>query len=201
MPLYASTAYVYVSVNFLLLSLTRDHYSLFQIFGVQSYGIVVMRRSFFTAIVGTSGQPSAECQSGLHGAQVSCCLAKMAILNPGFFRHTRTGLRHLVVSSIGRIIRISDRSSSGYDSGGRSEGVSYSTIRDEFRKYLGQVVPNTRIFGLHSLKSAAVPNPGCRLLNTYMLDRPAGRNNPASKNRYIEYSVNDLLQVIKSLGL
>ena len=100
----------------------------------------------------------------------------MAILNTGSFRDTRTGLRHLVVSSIGRIIRNSDRSTSGYDGGRRSEGVSYSTIRDEFRKYLGQVEPNTKIFGLHSLKSAAVSNPGCPLLNSDMLDRPAGWN-------------------------
>ena len=106
----------------------------------------------------------------------------MVILNLGFFRHTRTGLRHLVVSLIGRIIRICDRSSSGYDIGRRSEGVSYSTIRDEFRKYLGQVEPNTKIFGPHSLKSAAVSNPGCRLLYSDMLDRRAGLNNPASKN-------------------
>ena len=106
----------------------------------------------------------------------------MGILNLEVSRHTSTGLRHLVVSSIGRIIRICDRSSSGYDSGRRSEGISYSTIRDEFRKYLGQVEPNTKFFGLHSLKSAAVSNPGCRLLYSDMLDRPAGWNNPASKN-------------------
>ena len=56
-------------------------------------------------------------------------------------------------------------------------------------------------WGLHSIKSGAASNPGCRLLNSDILDRHAGWNNPASKNRYIENTVNDLLQVTKSLGL
>ena len=56
------------------------------------------------------------------------------------------------------------------------KGVSYSTIKDEFRFSVSLT----------------------RFLNSDILNRHAGWNNPASKNRYIEYKVNDLLQ---SLGL
>ena len=41
--LYAFTAYVHACL--ILLSLTRDHHSFFQIFSIQSYGIAVMHAS------------------------------------------------------------------------------------------------------------------------------------------------------------
>ena len=81
------------------------------------------------------------------------------------------------------------------------KGVSYSTIKDQFRKYLNPFVGNVKEFSLHSLKSGAASNQGCRTLDDKLLDRHAGWRNPASKNRYIKYSTNDLLQVSVSLGL
>ena len=80
------------------------------------------------------------------------------------------------------------------------KSVSYSTIRDEFKKFLGQFVSNVDDFGLHSIKSGAASNPGCRLLNDN-IDRYAGWRHPASKNRYVQYTTNDLLKVTQSLGI
>ena len=80
------------------------------------------------------------------------------------------------------------------------KSVSYSTIRDEFKKFLGQFVSNVDDFGLHSIKSGAASNPGCRLLNDN-IDRHAGWRHPASKNRYVQYTTNDLLKVTQSLGI
>lgn len=71
--------------------------------------------------------------------------------------------------------------------------VSYSKIKDDFKKYLRQFVSNTDNFGLHSIKSGAAFNPGCRLLISDILDIHAGWKNLASMNRYIKYTVDDLL--------
>ena len=51
------------------------------------------------------------------------------------------------------------------------KSVSYSTIRAEFKKFLGQFVSSVDDFGLHSIKSGAALNPGCRLLNDNIIDR------------------------------
>ena len=80
------------------------------------------------------------------------------------------------------------------------KGVSYSTIKIQFRKQLTPFVGNVNEFDLHSIKSGAASNQNCRTLDD-ILDRHAGWRNSASKNRYIKYSTNDLTQVSVSLGL
>ena len=49
------------------------------------------------------------------------------------------------------------------------KSVSYSTIRDEFKKFLGQFVSNVDDFGLHSIKSGAASNPAAGYLTTISL--------------------------------
>ena len=68
------------------------------------------------------------------------------------------------------------------------KGVSYSTIRDDFKKFLKPFVSDVRAFGLHSIKSGAASNPDCRSLNDRLLDRHARWKSSASKHRYIKYS-------------
>ena len=80
-------------------------------------------------------------------------------------------------------------------------GVSYSTIKDEFKKFLGDFVDNIDKFDLHSLKSGAASNPGCRSLSGDLIDKHAGWRSSSSKNRYIKYNKNDLLIITESLGL
>ena len=79
--------------------------------------------------------------------------------------------------------------------------VSYFTIHDEFKTFLGQFVSSVDDFGLRSIKSGAASNPDCRLLNHNIIDRHAGWRHSASKNRYVQYTKNDLLEVTQSLGI
>ena len=81
------------------------------------------------------------------------------------------------------------------------KSVSYSTIRDEFKKFVGQFVSNDDDFGLHSIKSGAAPSPGCRLFNDNIIDRHAGWRHPACKNGFVQYTTNDLLKVTQSHGI
>ena len=47
--------------------------------------------------------------------------------------------------------------------------MSYSTIRDEFKRFLGQFVSNVDHFGLHSIKSGAASNPAAGYITTISL--------------------------------
>ena len=67
-----------------------------------------------------------------------------------------------------------------------SKGVSYSTIRDEFRKFLKPFVLDVEAYGLHSIKSGATSNLRCRSVVDGLLERHAGWKISASKYRYIK---------------
>ena len=82
-----------------------------------------------------------------------------------------------------------------------SIGVSYSTVRAEFKKFLSPLVENTDAFGLHSIKSGAASNAGCRSISAELLDKHAGWKCVSSKFRYIKHSAKDMLEVTKALGL
>ena len=43
-----------------------------------------------------------------------------------------------------------------------SKGVSYTTLREEFRKYVKPFVDDIASYGTHSIKSGAASNPACR---------------------------------------
>lgn len=82
-----------------------------------------------------------------------------------------------------------------------TKGVSYTTIRGEFRKFLAPFVNNVNQFGTHSIKSGAASNSGCRNIDGDILDKHAGWRCAASKKRYIKYTEEQLLSVSKSLGI
>ena len=48
-----------------------------------------------------------------------------------------------------------------------SKGVSYSTLRDEFRKFLKPFASDVKAYGLHSIKSGAASNPGCSKVGNF----------------------------------
>jgi len=79
--------------------------------------------------------------------------------------------------------------------------VSYSTIRDEFRKLLSHFVDDVSMYGTHSIKSGAASNQEIRSISAGLLDRHAGWRCPSSKFRYIDFSDDQLLSVSQSLGL
>jgi len=76
-----------------------------------------------------------------------------------------------------------------------SKGVSYTTLREEFRKYVKPFVDDIAKYGTHSIKSGAASNPACRNLSPDLLDMDAGWRCASSKNRYIKRTVNDRLKV------
>ena len=59
-----------------------------------------------------------------------------------------------------------------------SLGISYSTIRDEFKKYISPFVNDPGDYCLHSLKSGGVFNDGYKPSDPELKDRHAGWKNP-----------------------
>ena len=80
-------------------------------------------------------------------------------------------------------------------------GISYTTIRDEFRKYLSPFVENVDDYCLHSLKSGGASNDGYKVIDLEVKDRHAGWKNPCSKRRYIERSQAEMRSVTRSIGI
>ena len=82
-----------------------------------------------------------------------------------------------------------------------SKGISYTTLREEFRKYVTPFVDDIARYGTHSIKSGAASNPACRSVSADLLDMHAGWKCANSKNRYIKHTVNDRLKVARSIAL
>ena len=82
-----------------------------------------------------------------------------------------------------------------------SKGISYTTLREEFRKYVTPFVDDIARYGTHSIKSGAASNPSCRNVSADLLDMHAGWKCANSKNRYIKHTVNDRLKVARSIAL
>ena len=81
------------------------------------------------------------------------------------------------------------------------KGVSYSTLRDEFKKYVKPFVDDIARYSTHSIKSGAASNPACRSVPADLLDMHAGWKCATSKNRYIKHTVSDRLKVAQSIAL
>ena len=64
-----------------------------------------------------------------------------------------------------------------------SKGVSISTLREEFKKYIQPFVDDVSKYGRHSMRSGAASNPACRRIPGDLLDMHAGWRCPSSKNR------------------
>ena len=82
-----------------------------------------------------------------------------------------------------------------------SKSVSYTTLREEFRKHVKPFVDDIARYGTHSIKSGAASNPACRNISADLLDMHAGWRCANSKNRYIKHTVSDRLKVARSIAL
>ena len=51
-----------------------------------------------------------------------------------------------------------------------TKGVSYTTLREEFKKYVRPLVDDIASYGTHSIKSGAAWNPACRSVSVDLLD-------------------------------
>ena len=80
--------------------------------------------------------------------------------------------------------------------------VSYSTLRDEFKKFVKPFVCDIALYGTHSIKSGAASNPACRSVSADLLDmHAAGWKCATSKNRYIKHTVSDRLKVAQTIAI
>ena len=78
-------------------------------------------------------------------------------------------------------------------------GVSVSTPRKEFRKFIEPYVDDISKYSMHSMRSGAASNPACRRISGDLLDMRAGWR--SSKNRYVSHIVKDRLNSSKALLL
>ena len=81
-----------------------------------------------------------------------------------------------------------------------SKGVVYSTIRNEFKKYVKPFVEDIDRFCTHSMRSGSATK-AARHVSSDLLDLHVGWRSSSSKNRYIERTNADRLIFSKSLGL
>ena len=82
-----------------------------------------------------------------------------------------------------------------------TKGVSYTTHREEFRKYVRTFVDDIANYGTHSIKSGAPSNPACRSVSGDLLDMHAGWKCASTKSRYIKHTVSGRLKVAESIAL
>ena len=83
----------------------------------------------------------------------------------------------------------------------KSLGISYSTVRDEFKKYISPFVNDPGDYYLHSLKSGGASNDGYKLSDPELKNNHAGWKNPCTKRRYTKRSHAEMLEVTKSMGI
>ncbi|XP_068734134.1 integrase/recombinase xerD homolog [Montipora capricornis] len=125
----------------------------------------------------------------------------------------RSGKSTCLVSITEKILKVLPRSSKSFPIVRRivkskagecfhaSRGVSVSTLRKEFKKFIEPFVDDISKYSMHSMRSGAASNPACRLVPGDLLDMNAGWRCPSSKNRYIKHTVKDRLTVSKALLL
>ena len=82
-----------------------------------------------------------------------------------------------------------------------SHSISYSTLRQEFREYLGPFVVDIKKFGLHGIKSGGASNQALRRVDSELLDRNVGWKSSKTKHGYVKYRANDILKVTEAIGL
>ena len=70
-----------------------------------------------------------------------------------------------------------------------SMGVSISTLREEFKKYIQPFVDDVSKYGTHSVRSSAASNHACERIPGDLLDMHAGWKRPSSKNRYVKHTI------------
>lgn len=81
-------------------------------------------------------------------------------------------------------------------------GISYTSVRDNLKAYIGNHVSDTSLFGTHSIKAAGCNDPGFKQTDDSLKDRHGGWKNPKSKLRYIDLTNSeDLIQVTRSMSI
>ena len=81
----------------------------------------------------------------------------------------------------------------------KSLGISYSTTRDEFKKYIWPFVIDPGDYCLHTLKSDGTSNDGFELSDPELKERHTGWKNPCTKRRYTKRSHAEMLELAKSM--
>ena len=74
----------------------------------------------------------------------------------------------------------------------KSKGISFITIRDEFKKHISPFVDDIASYGTHIIKSGTASISARRKINEELLDNHAGWKCASTKRRYIKYTAEDL---------
>ena len=101
------------------------------------------------------------------------------------------GSLHVLLVLLKRSLRVLPQSSKSSKAGEcfhASGGVSVSTLRKEFKKFIELFVDDISKYGMHSMRSGAASNPACSRIPGDLLDMHAGWRCPSSKNRYIKHT-------------
>ena len=83
-----------------------------------------------------------------------------------------------------------------------TKGVSYTTLREEFRKYVKPFVDDIASYGTHSIKSGAASNPACKSISADLLAwtcTPAGNVPLQRTDTSVKHTVSDRLKAIALL--
>ena len=68
-------------------------------------------------------------------------------------------------------------------------GISFSTLREEFKKHIKPFVREVSKYDTHSMKSGEASNPGCREIAGDLLGIHAGWRCESTKHKYIKGKV------------
>ena len=124
--------------------------------------------------------------------------------------HARFGKSTCPVSVTEKILKVLPQSSRSFPLVRRivkstsfhaSRGVSVSTLRQEFKKFVEPLIDDIFKYSMHSMRSGAESNTACRRIPGDLLDMHAGWRCPSSKNIYIKHTVKDRFTVSKALLL
>ncbi len=79
--------------------------------------------------------------------------------------------------------------------------ISYTTARDSFVQHLADFVPNTKIYGLHSLRSGGASEAANNGVSDRLISKHGRWSSNTSRDTYIKDSRSNRFKVTKHLGI
>ena len=93
------------------------------------------------------------------------------------------------------------KTSQGYRLREVNKPLTYSRVREIFMEAFGNIVPDIKRFGLHSLRSGGASASVCHGIPDRLFKRHGRWQSESAKDGYVQDSMDDRLRVSKNLGL